>query len=65
VDVGARLASERVRASAQIEALAADLADIADGSYGRCVRCGQQIGAERLDARPTADVCVDCAATLT
>jgi DnaK suppressor protein len=33
-----------------------------DGSYGRCVRCGTAIPAERLAARPTAVSCVGCAA---
>ena len=34
-----------------------------DGSYGRCERCGREIGAERLAARPAAVTCVACAAT--
>jgi DnaK suppressor protein len=33
-----------------------------DGSYGRCERCGREIGAERLAARPAAATCVACAA---
>ncbi len=33
-----------------------------DGSYGRCERCGREIGAERLAARPAAATCVTCAA---
>ena len=33
-----------------------------DGSYGRCERCGREIGAERLAARPAAATCVGCAA---
>jgi DnaK suppressor protein len=109
VDVGATLLAARAQTLAQIEALAADLADIksaaelvatddehdpegatiaferarvdalltqardhllaidraeqglAAGSYGRCVRCGQPIGSERLAARPTAETCIACA----
>jgi RNA polymerase-binding transcription factor DksA len=34
----------------------------ADGHYGRCERCGQLIPAARLAARPTATLCVQCAA---
>jgi RNA polymerase-binding transcription factor DksA len=34
----------------------------AAGNYGRCERCGQPIPAARLSARPTATVCVQCAA---
>lgn len=35
---------------------------IAAGNYGECVRCGQPIGAARLEARPEAALCIDCAA---
>ncbi|HET8779608.1 MAG TPA: TraR/DksA C4-type zinc finger protein [Agromyces sp.] len=37
------------------------LARIADGSYGICARCGKRITVGRLDARPTATLCIDCA----
>jgi len=37
------------------------LARIADGSYGICQRCGKRITVARLDARPTAVLCIDCA----
>lgn len=40
------------------------LARIADGSYGLCTRRGEQIGRERLEARPAAAVCIDCAREL-
>lgn len=30
---------------------------IDDGSWGRCVVCGREIDAERLEARPQADRC--------
>lgn len=30
------------------------------GDYGYCEVCGVEIGLERLDARPTADLCIDC-----
>jgi len=33
---------------------------IADGSYGECVDCGQDIAPERLAAQPTASRCVIC-----
>jgi DnaK suppressor protein len=31
------------------------------GTYGRCVGCGREIGAERLEARPGAEHCIACA----
>ena len=37
------------------------LGRIKDGSYGTCVRCGEAIAPERLEARPEAALCIDCA----
>jgi RNA polymerase-binding transcription factor DksA len=37
------------------------LSRIADGSFGQCVRCGAQIAPDRLEARPEAALCIDCA----
>lgn len=34
---------------------------IADGSYGVCTRRGEPIGRARLEARPAATLCIDCA----
>lgn len=33
---------------------------IEDEEYGWCDACGVEIGIRRLEARPTADMCVDC-----
>lgn len=30
------------------------------GDYGYCDACGVEIGLKRLEARPTADLCIDC-----
>ncbi len=30
------------------------------GDYGYCEVCGVEIGLERLEARPTAELCIDC-----
>ena len=35
------------------------LAKLDDGTFGLCVRCGKPIGAERIRARPWADLCID------
>lgn len=32
-----------------------------EGVYGKCERCGRDIPIERLEARPTASLCVECA----
>ncbi len=34
---------------------------IADGTYGECVRCGGKVAPARLEARPEAALCIDCA----
>lgn len=34
---------------------------IADGSYGECVNCGNAISQGRLEARPEAALCIECA----
>lgn len=33
---------------------------IEDEEYGWCESCGIEIGVRRLEARPTADLCIDC-----
>lgn len=37
------------------------LGRIEDGTYGACVRCGEEIAPARLEARPEAALCIDCA----
>jgi len=37
------------------------LTRIENGTYGSCARCGDEIGSKRLDARPEAALCIDCA----
>lgn len=36
------------------------LAKIEAGEYGYCESCGVEIGLNRLQARPTASLCIDC-----
>jgi DnaK suppressor protein len=33
---------------------------IEDDDFGFCDSCGIEIGIKRLEARPTADLCIDC-----
>lgn len=47
-----------------LAAIDAALARIEDGSYGICTDCGKPITEERLEARPWADLCIDCARKL-
>jgi DnaK suppressor protein len=34
---------------------------IENGTYGECVRCGEAIAPKRLEARPEAALCIECA----
>jgi RNA polymerase-binding transcription factor len=34
---------------------------IENGTYGECVRCGAEIAPKRLEARPEAALCIECA----
>ncbi len=36
------------------------IADLDSGDYGFCESCGINIGLRRLEARPTATLCIDC-----
>jgi len=36
------------------------IARVDGDDYGWCDRCGIEIGIRRLEARPTAELCVDC-----
>jgi RNA polymerase-binding protein DksA len=37
------------------------LTRIENGTYGVCVRCGDEIATKRLEARPEAALCIECA----
>jgi RNA polymerase-binding protein DksA len=65
---GATIAYERAQVRALLGQARRHLADLdraeerlAEGSYGTCERCGRPIGAARLEARPAARTCIDCA----
>ncbi len=36
------------------------IACLAGGDFGYCENCGEEIGLKRLEARPTASLCIDC-----
>lgn len=37
------------------------LAKLEEGTYGRCESCGQPIAPARLEAKPAARLCINCA----
>ena len=51
---------ENVRAA--LAEVRKSLARVEDGSYGTCERCGQAISESRLEAMPTANLCITCKA---
>ncbi|MEU3464036.1 TraR/DksA C4-type zinc finger protein [Streptomyces sp. NPDC006733] len=67
---GASTAFERAHVAALLAQSREHLADLdralarlEQGDYGRCETCGAPIPAERLEVRPAASTCVNCAAT--
>ncbi len=50
----------RDRESKLIKKINEALERIDSGDYGYCRTCGVEIGVQRLEARPTAELCVDC-----
>ncbi|TQL47234.1 TraR/DksA family transcriptional regulator [Homoserinimonas aerilata] len=65
---GSTLAFERSQSDALLQQSRQRLADIDaalgrldDGSFGVCERCGRPIAEARLEARPYARLCIDCA----
>jgi DnaK suppressor protein len=36
------------------------LVRVEEDDYGFCDQCGVEVGIRRLEARPTADLCIDC-----
>jgi RNA polymerase-binding transcription factor DksA len=65
---GSTIAFERSQVDALVQQAERHLAEVdaalerlAHGVYGVCERCGSQIPAARLEARPVARTCVGCA----
>jgi DnaK suppressor protein len=52
-------ANERAR-QAQIVKIDAALRRLDDGDYGYCTNCDEPIAPKRLDADPTASLCIAC-----
>jgi DnaK suppressor protein len=65
---GATIGFERAQVTSLLAAARAHLTELdaaaerrRTGDTGTCGRCGGPIGEERLDARPTTELCVRCA----
>tara|TARA_Y100001936_G_C15948239_1_gene598634 strand:+ start:136 stop:483 length:348 start_codon:yes stop_codon:yes gene_type:complete len=51
--------SERV----ELQKIDSALERLSQGSYGKCLTCGDDIHPKRLKAMPTANQCIDCVET--
>lgn len=51
---------KRDRERQLIEKIDSAIQRIDNKKYGLCKECGVEIGIKRLEARPTADLCIDC-----
>ncbi|WP_253253823.1 RNA polymerase-binding protein DksA [Acidithiobacillus marinus] len=58
-DMGLELRA-RDRERKLIRKITQALGRIKEGEYGYCESCGVEIGLRRLEARPTATLCIDC-----
>jgi RNA polymerase-binding transcription factor DksA len=59
----AQVAALLTEARAYLGELDRAFARLVEGNYSECERCGAQISAERLSARPAARLCIRCAAS--
>lgn len=59
-DVHGRLTSLKNDLTALSKRIASSLTKLKKGTYGECERCGKQIETERLEALPTASLCLSC-----
>jgi DnaK suppressor protein len=58
-DLGVELRN-RDREGKLIKKIEEAIARIDTHEYGHCEKCGVEIGLKRLEARPTATLCIDC-----
>lgn len=50
----------RDKADKELELVEAALRRLKEGTFGRCLRCGQEIAPGRLEALPWAAYCITC-----
>src|SRR5215469_4668465 len=51
---------QQAQAESLLKMIGAALGRIDDGTYGECLKCGQEIGPKRLEAIPWARYCITC-----
>lgn len=50
----------KARTAVYLKKVRKSLQKIEDGTFGECEDCGAEISMNRLNARPTADLCIAC-----
>lgn len=55
-----RITATRLELKQRLSEVEDTLEKIGSGKYGTCEDCGEKIGAERLEALPTARLCLEC-----
>ena len=63
-----QVTAERAEVEALVSSVRDSLSDVEhalakfdQGTYGQCEQCGQAIAVARLEAKPAARLCIDCA----
>ncbi len=59
-DQAMSLETER-RRHLELQRIDSALVRLAEGEYGFCVNCGEEIAARRLELDPAVPICIDCA----
>lgn len=59
-DVHSRAVSAKQNLMLLLSGIKKALANLKMGTYGKCENCGKQIEIERLEAMPTATLCIAC-----
>lgn len=59
-DVHTRLTAMKNNLTTLLDRIKISLTNINKGTYGKCENCGKAIEKERLEAMPTATLCIAC-----
>jgi DnaK suppressor protein len=59
----ASLEAQAALIAREIASVTRALHRIENDTYGECVRCGEEIAPQRLEVRPEAALCIDCASS--
>ena len=55
-----RITATRLNLKQRLSEVKGALSRMEDNTYGVCKNCGQKISEERIEAMPSASLCIDC-----